>query len=771
MQQRRKERAQAVRGIGADRGRQPRLVFELDQVQAGHRGAGYLTGEGDILGTVNDPSPQSGSTEPGASVEPHGDAVHGSFDESRLFAGRAWPLAGRLVLLLAVLVSAASPILVYDTDLWYHLRHARQLAETGQLVDSTDFSYLPERPFTNYYWLFQILILGVFQVTGFGGLIVLRTAVWSLALWGVDRLMRPASGGALAALVPGLVAMVMLDRALNLRPHLLSYTCLVLLLLAFERRRAPWWAVAVGLVWSNVHGVAFPVLWAIAGAYGAETLFETYRETRFRSKPSPEVLRRLTVLTATGLSMLATPHGLRLLTVPFRSTADASRIIEELLPFDPSTLLRVDLMPFDGPSAFTLLAWLTLGLASAAAMARPSLSLRLSRPLLIAAGLILVAKADRLQVELALLSLPLLCDLLAARSESTAAESGHGVRARGLVLVVSAALMLVLTLSLLTRAREALVLPHPLFDGAQVEQPARLPQGAAVWLIEHGPGGRLMQQADHGGYWMWTLGSRYQIHMDLELPFAFSALDYFELQHALFDAAALETMLRRYGPDFIALDARPAGFGERLRAVAPHYVPVFVDDAVTLWMDGRKHPALASRWQIRSFDVERALADPAYRVPVEARSELLRLRDVADDVRLPHRLLAQVSLTSGDAKAALEHAEALRRLAPERAESHLAEGDALMANRLVPAARAAFERALELAAEPDRRAIHRRLAYVELELERPGDAYRHLRRVVDVDVMRASPRDLELLARLAEQLGEAEHAAQLRAVLQLRQPR
>ena len=127
---------------------------------------------------MNDPSSQSSQDEPtgaaadeptdGPAVEPvagaHVNAAPGLVDK-QLFGGRAWPLAGRLVLLLAVLVSAASPILVYDTDLWYHLRHASHLAETGQLVDSTDFSYLPERPFTNYYWLFQILVLGVFQVT------------------------------------------------------------------------------------------------------------------------------------------------------------------------------------------------------------------------------------------------------------------------------------------------------------------------------------------------------------------------------------------------------------------------------------------------------------------------------------------------------------------------------------------------------------------------------------------------------------------------------
>ncbi|MEE8525207.1 MAG: hypothetical protein V3T72_14825 [Thermoanaerobaculia bacterium] len=675
---------------------------------------------------------------------------------------RAWKVAGRGVLLVAFLASALTPIVAFDTDLWYHLRHAQYSVETGSLPGDTYFSYLePARPFVDYYWLFQLVAYGTFQAGGYWGLIAARSLVWLLLLVGFDRLVRRGGGGGpWAALVPALFAGVLLVRTLNFRPHVFSYLFLVLLLWGLERRRTPLWLIGVGILWSNVHGVAFPVLWAVLAAYGVDTLYEMRRG----GESSEPAARRWSILGATAATAVLTPHGLELLSVPFRSTAEASRIIGELAPFDVGSLLRFDLRRMTDGTSFTVLLWLLAALsiwwlADRERRAR----LRPSRLLLLAVGVALLVKASRLQMELALLTLPLWSDILAVRRR-TSAGTARATGERWVTSTAAAAVLIALSLSFADRLERGLRLPHPLADAGN------LARGVTAFLTDHGPGGRLMHPAASGGYLMWALGDRYRVHMDLELPFAFSSDDFYQLRHALFESSSLAVMLSRHRPDFVAASAQSPGFGQRLATVAPQYVQVFVDDTLVLWADGGRHTELAAAWRLRAIDGEQALADPFYMPPDldAARSELARLAGVAPDVRLPHRLLCRIELASGRAAAAVRHARRLAELAPEEAQSHLLLGDALMSAGDVAGGRAAFGDALKLTPAGKRRPLHKRLAYVEVARQRPQAAYRHLRQAVDLHVMQTTRRDLELLASLAEEVGEIDHAKSLRALLELR---
>jgi len=90
-----------------------------------------------------------------------------------------------LFLYIALLFITASyylfqwPIIAYDADLWYHLSNGRHIINTGAIPDSSYFSFItPPREWLNYYWLFQVLVYKVFSLSGYQGLIILRTIVY-----------------------------------------------------------------------------------------------------------------------------------------------------------------------------------------------------------------------------------------------------------------------------------------------------------------------------------------------------------------------------------------------------------------------------------------------------------------------------------------------------------------------------------------------------------------------------------------------------------------
>lgn len=80
------------------------------------------------------------------------------------------------------------PIVAYDHDLWFHLSHGRYLFAQGEIPSTSYFSFLePPRTGIDYYWLFQALVYGVHSLSGYLGLIALRTVLYGTFLLLVAR--------------------------------------------------------------------------------------------------------------------------------------------------------------------------------------------------------------------------------------------------------------------------------------------------------------------------------------------------------------------------------------------------------------------------------------------------------------------------------------------------------------------------------------------------------------------------------------------------------
>ncbi|MBM4129589.1 tetratricopeptide repeat protein [bacterium] len=256
--------------------------------------------------------------------------------------------AGATALALALaLLLAWHPL--EDLDIWFHLRAGTDLAAGGPLPAVNAYSFTePTHPWLNHEWLFQFLVHATASkasllTTTATGWNLLRAAlaaaiVLTLALGDGGRARFRGGGTPAGAVAAGLAlagALALLWPRLLLRPELLSYLALVLLVRAAEAWRAEpasggtaraWWRSLVDprspggrvfwliVVWAQCHGFSAvsPLLVAIAlidplpGSGSGDR-----RPIRWRTAASG--------LVVGFMALLATPNGWRGLAFPLRA--------------------------------------------------------------------------------------------------------------------------------------------------------------------------------------------------------------------------------------------------------------------------------------------------------------------------------------------------------------------------------------------------------------------------------------------------------------------
>lgn len=270
-------------------------------------------------------------------------------------------LAWRLTLLGSLILGLAlSWHTTGDLDLPLHDRIGRDILAGEPPPTTNQFSFTaPDHRWVDHEWAFQVLTALAGQLaggddlagraTGWQWLRVLLTALLLGALWRdlTPRTRRwPAAAVYLGPLI--LLTFAMLWTRLTLRPELISYTLVVLVLRRVEKVLAgdpdpesPWWRVLVDprgaggqallltLVWYQMHGFAVlaPALWLLGGLLA----------------PSHRPLTERWRLSVTGAALgllagLVTPNGVAGLLYPlqalgqFNNGADLQHTISELVP-------------------------------------------------------------------------------------------------------------------------------------------------------------------------------------------------------------------------------------------------------------------------------------------------------------------------------------------------------------------------------------------------------------------------------------------------------
>lgn len=558
-------------------------------------------------------------------------------------------LAGMGVLL------ALWPIVAYDNDLFYHLAGGRYIFENLRLPDGPYFSYLASAgTWVDYYWLHQVFLYTFFKLGGYEALVLVRAALFILTVWFVYRYLsgqaRQGGNGAtlLVLSLTILYAMAILPRDLLLRPHVFSYMGIaVFMLIINQRPQLGWLLPAIGVVWVNLHGVEYPVMLLICGAYLCE-----YFIAKLLRRPVPNELRQLRwPLIATMYTVLATPAGTGLLLKPFAAPLFHELVINELRATKLSDLVVFSLYPVSnavGSLANLLMVILGVSATVLCVMRR----IRLSRLILIAGGLLLLPQSRRFTYEFVLLLLPLIGDALFLLSQKTRDISWRAAVSTGLAMVCGTIFVVVGYLG---------YRPHfPLSHG-------QLPVGVCDFLEKEGPGGRILNEPNSGGYLVWRLHPKYSLFMDME-TMLFSSFDFFQSSNFAHDKTVLGKMLERYAPDFIMIAKDDQGFAETM-AGFPRLVPVFLDDYAVLYADSDKHPGLVGKYRMEALPIA-GMASADYKaMNSETRAKALveaqRLLAVYPEGLVANAVVTKILMAEGQLEKAAVHAEMMVSRHPE----------------------------------------------------------------------------------------------------------
>ena len=501
----------------------------------------------------------------------------------------------------AIALNAAWPIMRTDTDLWAHLAVGRYITQERALPTDSYFSFLqPLSHYIDYSWLFQLMVHRVFMLSSYQGLVLLRAGFFAAIvacvaglLFSKGRLRAGPEGnsrapGSWPAFLLVVLLIAIMPRCMVLRPHLAEYAAIAFFLFVLEER--PSWApglpVAAAL-WVNFHGISYPLLLGICGAYAGEWVMDRNASRLDR--------RALFWVLASMTAVLLTPRATEVLARPFLPGERLAREVWELSPVSwrEVTSYSIEAGCLASGSAFNVI------LAAGALCAIGTLSARVARPAhlaLFAGAIALLAKGERFKYEMALLSLPLL------RANPLAYPLRVRKAASAVLTIMALLAMSILSMSYWIRGRPT----YPFSEKG-------LPRGISAFLLQEGGGGTLLHHPELGGYYHWMLFPKYQITMDMQIQTLFSEEDFLRLLQGLRDATYLRPYLKKYKPDFVAVEHARPGFAQSLAQTIgkfPDYVPVFVDDAAVLYANRLQRPQLVRRWELPVDPYAFASLDP-----------------------------------------------------------------------------------------------------------------------------------------------------------------
>jgi hypothetical protein len=658
-----------------------------------------------------------------------------------------------LYIVLLILVGAYYfmrwPIVALDTDLWYHLNGGRYIAEHWRIPTESFFSFLsPPRAYVDYYWLFQVLVYSIYKSSGYYGLIAFRAlaycATTALIFWYLFN-RKGTRAPVYFVILFFLSFAALMSRSQAVRPHLTSYFFIIafLYVLEFGSIRSLFLLPLMALLWTNMHGIYYPLLILIVLSYLVELSIRRFR--RGTSFATGEKFYLAICITSLAL-ICATPHGFGLIHVPFVSTEYASSYIKELRRLNPYELLSFQITDFvpNGLTAFNFLLMLSC-LSVLHGLARKTL--RISHLLLFLGGLLMLSKGNRSVNECVLLALP----VLRANIPFTLPE-----KVPWKIKPVRPILLLML-----------LVVPF-LFVRAFFYNPPHypfsvryLPVGAATFLNRIESRGAVLSHQDTGGYLEWMLYPRYRIFMDMEVPFLFTDED-FQLSNSVFaNKAVLGSVISKYRPPFIAAPLGNMRFKELIGNYR-NYVPVFFDDVTVLYVDAQQYPQVAKQYALREVDPFTLAGGNVGLVEEKTRArylkELLAVIQVCPDIELANEVAARIYLVEKSYANVLPHAEAIIRNWPEVGVGFQLKAEALKELGRYQGAISNYEKALKTADPSIATSIYRNMSSCYSQSRDRTRAYVYLRKAVNPFSPGASHTDLYDLGVAALDAGRPKEA-------------
>lgn len=469
----------------------------------------------------------------------------------------------------AVLAYAASCFAQFeaDPDLWGHLRFGQEIWALGGVPATDAYSYTaPAHAWINHEWLAEALFWAIYAVAGSPGLLAFKLAVGLVIVHLLSSRYFAVERRPLAYAVHFTLLVYVLAPGFLVRPQLMTYLCLTLLMLALEaffagRRRALRWTPLIMLVWINSHGGVLAGL----GLYGAAVAVEAVRTRGGRHGAWKPLV---TYFLLSCLAVLVNPYGPDLVRFICASVF-TPRDIDEWAP------VRL----FDTRH----LAFKTMAVLFLATLAFPTRK-RLWEVVAIGAATAYGLKHQRHTVLAAIVMTPYVA-LQWAEMLGRWARLGHWIRRRSPAF--QAALGLVLTGFVLFEGGRV-VHAHWRTSGRIVVETGVYPVRAVRFLAQNGIDGNVLVPFEWGEYVIWKRpGSRVSVdgRFDTVYPEAVLA--------SSFDFTAGRDGWNRLIDDFPTevILSRKTDHGHHLLTRHPGWQRIYDDPVAAVWIPATEPPS------------------------------------------------------------------------------------------------------------------------------------------------------------------------------------
>jgi tetratricopeptide (TPR) repeat protein len=527
-----------------------------------------------------------------------------------------------LGLLLAAHLLLLGFFQVSSEDTWWHLKQGELYVTTFSLPAQDPFAFTTAgREWIKYSWLADILFYCVFRAAGLPGLVLFRLLMLGLCMLVLYRILRRAGLHPLPAILLLFLASLALRFRLWIRPELLSFALLLLVLAILLRLRdgPPGLAYAllpVQLLWTNMHasflfGIAIPGLVLGANLLPGNRLSPGWGRLhldRIR-------LTHLTLATASlPLVTLVNPHGLGMLVFPFRQNT-----MKDLATFAEWAEVWVlpEIDPIWWEVVIVLLVVVLAFLIASALLFRWEGRLDpVGWGIVLSMGTYAILR-NRAIPFFVLAILPLLALCLVRLADHLRAQSPTR-SFRWLERAGAVACFTVLAASILDQT--FLTSRNPFGFGVRSHY---FPEGAVAFLERHRLDGRIFNTYEYGGYLTWR-------RWPANLTFIDGRYDRILFDEALMEAyeqahrspGILDRVTATYGVEILLLDANPS---RRMAHIWRHpgWARVYWDAVAEVYL--RRGGRFAALIGAREYRLTRPDANLAYLQAYRQDPEVWRL--------------------------------------------------------------------------------------------------------------------------------------------------
>lgn len=656
---------------------------------------------------------------------------------------------GGLFIVSAVLF-IRQPIEAVDTDLWFHLSGGRYFFSNYEISHNSFFSFLsPERTKINYSWFFQVLIYKIYSLAGYQGLIFLRAFIFLMIITVLYCLLDKTQNQKIFPFMFMAFVLLLLMRCLIIRPHVFSFLFLLLFIYILEiNPKRIIFLPLIGILWINMHGIAYPVMILVTVSYAADFFYERIKKgTPFNQRQ----IFQLLFLVITMFTIFISPHGTGLLTVPFISTEYASQYIQELGGdgFNFAGFFNFSIKHLT-PSLETLFNIIFLLVIIFVTIKFIKKKLPISHFLLFCGAIFLLIRSNnRFMYEFSLLSLPIL------NTKAFCYQKEKNIFQNKWVYCVFLLLLAVSTYGYSTKYFSNTP-KYPISN-------ANLPMGVTTFLKNIDSKGTVLNFPNSGGFLQWMLYPKYQVAMDMEVPHLFNDKDFFYVINAFFDDAGFKNFISKYEPSFITVPVSiylNYNIGKRFR---PNYGCVFFDDSEVLFVNKEKLPKVATEFGL--------VIDPALLVNLDAAllnrgitkdekivQNLFQMDALYPNCKMVNWAIANIFLEKKEFDFAEKYAHRITTTYPESYQGYKLIGDINLYSENYKEAISNYNIALRKKKDPE---IYKNLSFCYVKTENFQKAYHTLKNGIDIYSTEVHYNDLFKLGLLSLQLNKKNESQML----------